>query len=121
MPVEEGGELNLEDGEPNYTSFTIWDDKSGFDEWRKGDAFKEAHKQSVEEFETVLTDACDLSATILAYNVLIHQFPKKSQNDRRQSLKDLRKKLKAKIGKSYSMPSQVSDRLQQAVMATDKK
>ncbi|XRB13935.1 hypothetical protein RI054_07g37740 [Pseudoscourfieldia marina] len=43
VPVEEGGELNLEDGEPNYTSFTIWDDKSGFDEWRKGDAFKEAH------------------------------------------------------------------------------
>ena len=29
--------------EPNYVSFTIWDDKDGFDAWRKGDAFKEAH------------------------------------------------------------------------------
>lgn len=31
------------EGEPNYMSMTIWSDKSGFDKWRKGDAFKEAH------------------------------------------------------------------------------
>jgi len=29
--------------EPNYVSFTIWGTKAGFDSWRKGDAFKEAH------------------------------------------------------------------------------
>jgi heme-degrading monooxygenase HmoA len=29
--------------EPNYVSFTIWEGKDGFDKWRKGDAFKEAH------------------------------------------------------------------------------
>ena len=27
----------------NYVSFTIWDNKSDFSRWRKGDAFKEAH------------------------------------------------------------------------------
>ena len=41
------------------------------------DAFKEKYTKPVEEFATVLTGACDLSATILAYNVLVHQFPTK--------------------------------------------
>jgi heme-degrading monooxygenase HmoA len=27
----------------NYVSFTVWDEKENFDDWRKGDAFKEAH------------------------------------------------------------------------------
>jgi len=27
----------------NYVSFTIWEKKSHFDDWRKGDAFREAH------------------------------------------------------------------------------
>jgi len=31
-----------QDGEP-YTSLTIWDNKSNFMAWRKGDGFKEAH------------------------------------------------------------------------------
>ena len=29
--------------EPNYVSFTIWDDKQSFTSWLKSDAFKEAH------------------------------------------------------------------------------
>jgi heme-degrading monooxygenase HmoA len=37
----EGGDDT--DEEANYVSFTIWSDKQGFDAWRKGDAFKEAH------------------------------------------------------------------------------
>ena len=32
-----------EEDEANYVSFTIWGDQKGFDAWRKGDAFKEAH------------------------------------------------------------------------------
>lgn len=31
------------DDEPNYVSFTIWNEKSAFDSWRTGEAFKEAH------------------------------------------------------------------------------
>jgi len=27
----------------NYVSFTVWNEKKNFDDWRKGDAFKEAH------------------------------------------------------------------------------
>ena len=32
-----------DEDEANYVSFTIWETKDGFDGWRKGDAFKEAH------------------------------------------------------------------------------
>ena len=39
----EGGNASYDDEEANYVSFTIWEDKDGFDAWRKGDAFKEAH------------------------------------------------------------------------------
>jgi|TARA_B110000977_G_scaffold129238_1_gene164823 heme-degrading monooxygenase HmoA len=31
------------DDEYDYVSLTIWEDKSGFDAWRTGEAFKEAH------------------------------------------------------------------------------
>mmetsp|Transcript_50174 Transcript_50174/g.93955 ORF Transcript_50174/g.93955 Transcript_50174/m.93955 type:complete len:370 (-) Transcript_50174:116-1225(-) len=31
------------ENEPNYVSFTVWDDKDTFTAWRKGEAFKEAH------------------------------------------------------------------------------
>jgi hypothetical protein len=32
-----------ESAQENYVSFTVWDRKSDFSAWRKGDAFKEAH------------------------------------------------------------------------------
>ena len=32
-----------DDDEYDYVSLTIWEDKSGFDTWRTGEAFKEAH------------------------------------------------------------------------------
>lgn len=41
--------VKLRDEQPDYEddfsyrSFTIWEDKAAFDEWRSGDAFKEAH------------------------------------------------------------------------------
>lgn len=38
----DGGDSN-EASQENYVSFTIWDKKSDFSAWRKGDAFKEAH------------------------------------------------------------------------------
>jgi len=40
--VYKGGETN-EEAQENYVSFTIWERKSDFSAWRKGDAFKEAH------------------------------------------------------------------------------
>jgi len=43
VPFDRDEELVVPEGEPNYMSFTVWEDKSGFNEWRKGDAFKEAH------------------------------------------------------------------------------
>jgi heme-degrading monooxygenase HmoA len=39
----EGGESKDGSNKGNYVSFTIWDSKSDFSAWRKGDAFKEAH------------------------------------------------------------------------------
>lgn len=38
----DGGDTDDESQE-NYVSFTVWDRKSDFSAWRKGDAFKEAH------------------------------------------------------------------------------
>jgi heme-degrading monooxygenase HmoA len=46
---ESGGQSNYDEGDDadsaqgNYVSFTIWEKKSDFSAWRKGDAFKEAH------------------------------------------------------------------------------
>uniref|UniRef100_A0A7S3QJ63 ABM domain-containing protein n=1 Tax=Chaetoceros debilis TaxID=122233 RepID=A0A7S3QJ63_9STRA len=37
------GEKSDESNMGNYVSFTVWDKKSDFSAWRKGDAFKEAH------------------------------------------------------------------------------
>jgi heme-degrading monooxygenase HmoA len=39
----DGGDESNEAAQENYVSFTIWDKKSDFSAWRKGDAFKEAH------------------------------------------------------------------------------
>jgi heme-degrading monooxygenase HmoA len=39
----DGGDASNEAAQENYVSFTIWDKKSDFSAWRKGDAFKEAH------------------------------------------------------------------------------
>ena len=38
----EGGD-DKESSKGNYVSFTVWEKKSDFSAWRKGDAFKEAH------------------------------------------------------------------------------
>ena len=81
------------------------------------DAFNISHGEELKTFEQTLSDACDLSATILAYNVMIHGFPKKLLAERRQAWKDLRKKLKHNFGNRYDVPSAVSDRLQSAVSA----
>jgi heme-degrading monooxygenase HmoA len=42
MVVYDGGD-SKESKQGNYVSFTIWQRKSDFSAWRKGDAFKEAH------------------------------------------------------------------------------
>jgi len=42
--VEEfGADYSEEGGFGNYMSMTVWDNKDAFDEWRTGEAFKEAH------------------------------------------------------------------------------
>jgi heme-degrading monooxygenase HmoA len=42
LPTYDGGD-DKESRQGNYVSFTIWQKKSDFSAWRKGDAFKEAH------------------------------------------------------------------------------
>lgn len=41
VPIE--GVADSYDDDFSYVSFTIWEDKKAFNEWRTGDAFKEAH------------------------------------------------------------------------------
>jgi len=40
---DNGNTYESKDDLGNYISFTIWEDKKHFDEWRTGEAFKEAH------------------------------------------------------------------------------
>ena len=42
-PPSDVATTGYDEDEANYVSFTIWETKDGFDGWRKGDAFKEAH------------------------------------------------------------------------------
>lgn len=39
----DGGDQSDATAQDNYVSFTVWEKKSHFSAWRKGDAFKEAH------------------------------------------------------------------------------
>ena len=74
-------------------------------------AFKERWKAEVQGFITTFESTRDVVACILAYNVMVNTFPKTSASDRRQSIKDLKKKLQHNFGKSYEMPANMSDRV----------
>ena len=78
-------------------------------------AFKERWKAEVQGFITTLESTRDLVACILAYNAMVNKSPESSASDRIQSFKDLKKKLKHKFGKSYEMPTKISDRVQAAI------
>ena len=62
-----------------------------------------------------VADANDLTSTILSYNVLIYQFPKKTSEKRRQIIKDLKKKLSSKLGPKAKIPQPIMDRLTEAI------
>ena len=68
----------------------------------------------------MLKDTRDIVACILSYNLIINKWPKAQVGDRRQQLKDLKKKLKLKLGKDFELPDTVATRLQSAVSG-DKK
>jgi len=78
-------------------------------------AFKSRHGTELQGFEEILADARDMAACVLAYNIMLNKFPKATPGDRRQQIKDLKKKLKAKLGKEYELPESVANRLTSAV------
>ena len=78
-------------------------------------AFTERWDKEVKGFKAILSDTRDLVSCILAYNVMQNKFPKATAADRRQSFKDLKKKLKSKFGKTYEMPAKIADRVQAAI------
>ena len=57
-------------------------------------AFDERWKAEVQGFITSLESTRDLVACILAYNIMLNKCLKASASDKRQSFKDLKKKLK---------------------------
>ena len=63
----------------------------------------------------VVDDVLTIVAVMLSYNTLYFKFPKMDAEKRRQHLKDVRRKIKAKLGKYFDIPSNISDRLQAAI------
>lgn len=80
--------------------------KKGFDLHHSADLLK---------YCQLLADARSLVSCVLAYNCLFHRYPKQSSSERRQSWKDLKKKLRAKFGEAASLPAKVGDRLQAGI------
>ena len=78
-------------------------------------AYKERYTEDLQKCEEIFKDSRDMCACILAYNTLVNKWPKATPSEKRQQLKDLRKKFKHKLGKSYEMPELVNNRLQQAI------
>ena len=77
--------------------------------------FNKRWKDELEEIQKVSADSISFAATILAYNVLIFKFPKAKGDTRRQAVKDVKKRIKTKLGKQAEIPQQVSDRLSAAI------
>ena len=78
-------------------------------------AFESRWEEELKECRTVITDAVELTCTILSYNILTFKMPKQTSAMRRQSIKDLRKKLKSKFGKACEIPEEVASRLTEAI------
>ena len=78
-------------------------------------AFEARWPEEISSCRKAIGDANDITATILSYNVLVFQFPKKDSGQRRQIVKDLKKKLKMKLGPKAEIPSAISDRLTLAI------
>jgi hypothetical protein len=67
-----------------------------------------SHYKTVDDVVTIV-------AVMLSYNTLYFKFPKVDAEKRRAALKDLRKKIKTKLGKNVTIPSNISDRLQAGI------
>ena len=78
-------------------------------------AFTERFKDELASCRETVADAMALTATILAYNILVFRFPKMTSNERRQSIKDLKKRVSKKLGKHAVIPEEVVERLTQAI------
>ena len=95
----------------DYVSASTW--LAGLQEIESvWDAYKTRHEKSVDSITETLKDTRDIVSCILGYNMMLYKWPKVSATERRQQLKDLRKKLKGKLGKKYDMPEGMANRLQ---------
>ena len=77
--------------------------------------FEERYAEALAEIKNVSTDSVAFAATILAYNVLIYKFKGQDSLKRRQEVKDVKKKIKTKLGKDANIPNEVNDRLMAAI------
>jgi len=77
-------------------------------------AYTDRYGDDLQKAKGMLKDTRDIVACILSYNLIINKWPKAQVGDRRQQLKDLKKKLKLKLGKDFELPDTVATRLQSA-------
>ena len=73
------------------------------------------HNGFLKQVTDVVHDARALVSCFLGYNVLYNRMPKQSAGERRQSLKDFKKKIKAKFGTGTCLPPKKLDRLSSAI------
>ena len=78
-------------------------------------SFATLHVGFLKQVTDVVHDARALVSCVLGYNILYNRMPKQSALERRQSLKDLKKKIKAKFGSDTVLPPKVLDRLSSAI------
>ena len=77
--------------------------------------FEKRWAEELAEIRSVSADSLSFASTILAYNVLIYKFPKLGSPERRQSIKDVTKKIRTKLGKEAEIPREVRDRMMAAI------
>ena len=95
----------------------------GFDVWVRSmekntemyDEYKKRHGEDLQTCVEIIGNAVAMTATILAYNAMVFKWPKLSGLERRQSKKDLVKKLKGKLGKWAEIPAPLNDRMTAAI------
>ena len=79
-------------------------------------AFQTHHEDDYKQWQKVLGETRDLVAAILMYNVMIHKFPGTANAcEKRQAVKDVKKKIRSKFGDKYEVPEAIMNRVQTAI------
>ena len=79
-------------------------------------AFQARWEEELKQCKATTAEAVDLTSAILSYNTMIFKYPQiKTPEHRRQAYKDVKKKIKTKLGKSTEIPEKIQERMLAAI------